>query len=31
MFRNDADKDEDFMAEYEEAARENQGVMYFAY
>lgn len=31
MFRNEADKDEDFMAEYEEAAREKQGIMYFSY
>jgi len=31
MFRNEVDKDEDFMAEYEEAAREKRGIMYFAY
>lgn len=31
MFRSDGDKDEDYMAEYEESARENQGIIYYAY
>ena len=31
MFRADSQKDDDFMAEYEDAARENQDKMMFAY
>lgn len=31
MFRSDSDKDEDYMAEFEDAARENQSKMMFAY
>lgn len=31
MLRNDRDRDEDFMAEYEDAAREYKGKIYFSY
>ena len=31
VFREERDKDEDFMAEYEESARENENSMYYAY
>ena len=31
MFRSDSQRDEDYMAEYEDAARENKKDMMFAY